>query len=391
MEFTDTPNPTNCLCYDGRMLSDLVMRNIQVRWEKKWYPAFLLSVDSDGKGLVEFDDPEFHSELIEASDIRSAACDVLEPEPERVGAFDKQSFKKFVSYMVNDDSKVLREFTQADIDSLRNATPSMHALERRDERYGERLQEFQRSLNTPQDCYYMENKRYALCFNTNAGDADAEESACLVEVVFNDTFTRICAATSDITRRRLRTMQRQPAGLTREDLENIQANIRQAFSTREQDSNMGKETLAVIEALLGHAHISLAIESGGEDLATVLLHSCAVLPTVSVYTTTSTLIFSADFSTLVTCFFYPHEMTFSEWKKRVHHQNKLQKAVPEVFDSDLECVVLTAAEKRGRKIDMEREAKGKNPLGAGKDRNRGRGERGKHGQPKTGKNRRHPK
>ena len=140
-------------------LKALLCERVEIRWsDGHWYQGMLVEVSSDSGevyGKVSFDDEEFNEEFIGIDDIRPIESINQSPVAMVAGAFDFESFDKYVRW-------ILRPIKDVDLDppdpdhvlKMQELTLTRHAKERKHERFlsDRDLQEFHRAIQTKQDC-----------------------------------------------------------------------------------------------------------------------------------------------------------------------------------------------------------------------------------------------
>lgn len=135
-------------------------------WSGKWHPALIVRTvkkkKSEGRKLeVEFTGADWLNEIVPESKTRRPA---ISPVKTVAGSFNWQLFKAFFDDIIRDKAfiKPLSGQELADLD-LKPALFSAHAIERRDERYHENMQELLRSLNSRQFLAARETRRTVYC------------------------------------------------------------------------------------------------------------------------------------------------------------------------------------------------------------------------------------
>jgi hypothetical protein len=346
----EVPAPNNNKLY-------LVGKIISVRWDSRWYKAFLRRIDKDGGAHVVFDDPDFPAEVIDLVDIRPRrveAAPAPAPALTLAGSFQKDVFKQYVQYIVNDTSAELMEFSELDMKAIRASVLSGHATERRDERYEQTLQEFQRSVNSPHECFYLITDRYAI-------EVNLDNAA--VEIIFDSTFSTIVSIQENQIKW-IKPFRKKKCGETEiyryfygADVVSKMICAIEKYIVYNRSGGSSAEAEATPIALL-----TGLCGDGGALLRRAVDSSCYRLTTVQVHTTTSTLIFSSDLKVLVTCF--QNRKIFSDWRQKDY---KKQAAIDTQKDVVRELKLLMRedpGDRRIRRINKEREAKGKRPIGA---------------------------
>jgi len=308
---------------------------------------------------------------------------------------------------VNDGTKTILSFE--DVSLIRNAVKlSKHAAERRDERYLDTIQEFQRSMSTTQDCLYVIDTRYVVYFTIDTPPAASLESsvACMnisksvryevdqdsnlyeVEVTLTSSLSSIVKIESD-PRKFLKRLKRAEAcpsleseiGLDFAALVDKFATAAKKIgpeasflSTLTANTTVAATSTTTCSTNLGHytkppvyedcSNLSHASDSIFQD---AIRRNCYEASVVHVHTTTSTLIFSKDLLRLITC--YPNRIGFRDWKSSIYKrdQSSNQTQNRNQRDQNRKVAIKTAKlaetvdEKRIRKINKERR-KGKKTL-----------------------------
>jgi hypothetical protein len=138
---------------------------VNVKWDGDWYPAAILRQISEFEVEVEFEDPGYPPEIVSIKDTKALDVSSNPPSIKPIaGAFNWQRFKSFFKYTVGDGDFVIPLTVQELIDlDLKSSLFSAHASERREERYGENMQELLRSLNTYQYLAFRETRRRIFC------------------------------------------------------------------------------------------------------------------------------------------------------------------------------------------------------------------------------------
>lgn len=341
-------------------LHHLLDKPVNVKWGRKWYPAELKIIE-DQQGFVEFDDQDFENEWIDVHYIRARteentcgdnnATDTTTP-----GAFQKDIFKKYVQSFKEDEN--LLEFNAEQIRLIRSSIElSRHAAERADERYVQQdntsLQEFWRAVQTPKDCFYYLLNRFVLIFSI-AVEYD-EESKEEVAVTFDHSFSKVLKVERDYQQPfqkwhldKCDDLQAARGGVALQDTASAVVDLIQEY----EQQNDG-----VIMSQLTRFCSDSDIESmTNQAVMDVLQHKSYLSTSVNVISTTSTLILSKNLSKIVTC--YPNKISFGNWKKTIFNK----KTPAANFEHD-HSSRKGGGEDRVEKINRDRIAKGKQPIG----------------------------
>ena len=145
---------------------------IEVKYDKKWYPAIILRTINSEEVEIEYEDPDYPPEIVSISDrtralkvsSNSLSSSIYSIKP-KAGEFNKQHFECFFKYIMGDSKFVtplsIEELKDLD---LKTSLYSTHASERIEERFSENMQELRRSINaTEQYLAYRQTRKRVFC------------------------------------------------------------------------------------------------------------------------------------------------------------------------------------------------------------------------------------
>lgn len=327
--------------YCSLRVKDLEQTFVDIYWpgHGRWYPGFLVCFDeSSGFGEVEFEDGAFDNEIVESKQIRprremtvttaspsttvSSGKQLAEgrarPTAAPAGTFKHEQFLSYVCDLHAHSKSILPVASIADpyvMARVKACMFSKHAEERILQRYPTRLQEFQRSLSTNQDCAILMDRRVMLCLPVRINGECSEE----VGLVFNWEFDKFIEQ---------RVPGKKKHYLTKRNVIGEESICEHTHAGHSAADKVASALLARNRSASGTDNV---MDFCAADISYALQYECYDMSVMVLTTTTSTLILSWDYKRLVTCFF--NRIGYSDWidRQRQRQAGVARKAKAKAF------------------------------------------------------------